>query len=98
MNVNEIYSESGRLLNDPNNTRWTTTVLLARINMSTPIIQGYTNAIKTKETLTAVADTQEVSLNSNTLDITRVAMTMQNGDIRPLTGVTRKELDYIYPN
>ena len=98
MNSGQIDAEIGRLLNDPNNTRWTAAVLLVRKNEAQGIVQGYTQAVKTKETLTPTASTQEVTLDADTMDITRVAITLPNGDIFPLEGTTRKELDYLYPN
>ncbi len=98
MTLQYIWSESGRLLNDPNNQRWTTSVLTERANKAQTIIQGYTKAIKTVETLTPVANTQAVNLNANTMDINRVVITRSNGDQIPLEGTTVDDLDQDYGN
>lgn len=98
MTLEEIWAECGRLLNDPNNQRWSQSVLTTRANEATTIIQGYTNAIKTKETLTPTADDPEVSVDSNTIDIVRVRLTLPNGNKKKIEGITREELDYRYAN
>lgn len=98
MTLSYIWNESGRLLNDPNNQRWTTSVLTERANKAQKIIQGYSKAIKTTETLTPTANTQAVSLNANTIDINRVTITRLNGDQFPLEGTTVDDLDIDYPN
>lgn len=98
MTLQYIWSESGRLLNDPNNSRWTTTVLTERANKAQTIIQGYAKAVKTTETLTPTANTQAVALNANTLDITKVVITRSNGDQFPMEGTTVDDLDIEYPN
>lgn len=98
MDLAAIEAECGRLLNDPNNQRWSPAVITTRANEAQTIINGYSNAVKTKETLTPVAGTATVSLNSNTMDITRVVVTKQNGDKWPLDGMTRIDLDFSYPN
>lgn len=98
MNLSDLQAEIGRLLNDPSNQRWTTDVLTTRINQAQTIVQGYTNAVKTLETLTPVVDTATVSVNSGTLDIVRVRITRSNGDKEKLEGITVEELDFRYPN
>lgn len=98
MDLSDLQAEIGRLLNDPNNSRWIPDVLTSRINEAQAIIQGYTNAVKTKETLTPVASTATVSLDSDTMDIVRVVITRSNGDKFPLEGKTREDLDFDYPN
>lgn len=98
MLLSELQAEIGRLLNDPNNTRWTTDVLTKRINEAQTIVQGYTNAVKTLETLTPTANTAAVSLNAKTMDIYRVDIQRTNGDIFQLDGISRETLDFDYPN
>lgn len=98
MNVSQLYAEIGRLLNDPNNTRWTTDVLLIRMNQAQIVIQNYTRAVKTKETLTPTAGSSEVTVDSDTLNILRVTLTLGTGSVKVIEGITREELDYRYPN
>lgn len=98
MILSAIWAEAGRLLNDPLNQRWTTDVLTARANIGQVKIQGYTNAVKTPETLTAVASIATVSLNANTMNIVRATKTLFNGSIKPFNGITREELDFRYPD
>lgn len=97
MNLLTLQQEIGRLLNDPNNTRWTGDVLTARINLAQTEIQGYTDAVKTSETVTPVANTATVSLNANTMDIVRASKTQVNGSVIPFDGITREELDIRFP-
>lgn len=97
MTLQYIWNECGRLLNDPNNQRWSTTILTERANKAQTIIQGYTKAIKTSETLTATANQQTVALNANTMDVNRVIITRANGDRFPLDGTTVDDLDEDYP-
>lgn len=98
MNLSQIYTECGRLLNDPNNSRWPTTTLLDRINDAQRTIQGYTKAVKTDTTYTVTASTQAVTLNARTMDVLRVEITRSNGDVFQLEGTTKDDLDFNYPN
>ncbi len=98
MNLSNIWSECGRLLNDPNNDRWSQSVLTTRANEAQTIVQALTKAVKIKETLTPTAETQEVSVNSSTLDILRVTLTLASGDKKVLEGIPREELDYRVPD
>lgn len=96
MDLQGIWEECGRLLNDPLNQRWSQTVLTTRANEAQTIVQGYTKALKTDETLTPTANTQAVTLDADTLDILRVVITRTNGDQFPLEGSTVDELDFNY--
>lgn len=98
MNLSDLYVECGRLLNDASNDRWPQTVLLSRINDAQRVIQGFTKAIKQDTTYTVTANTQAVTLNSRTMDVLRVEITRQNGDIFALQGTTKDDLDFSYPN
>lgn len=98
MNQSEIWAEEGRLLSDPNNDRWSTSVLQARNNEAQTIVQSYTKAVKTSETLTPTADTSQVTINTATLDIMRVTLTLPTGSIKIIDGLSREELDYRYPD
>lgn len=97
MDRSALEAEAGRLLNDPNHDTWSTSVLDDRIDLAQTEINGYTNAVKTKETLTPTADTAEVTVSALTIDITRVRITLPNGEKFPLEGITRSELDFRYP-
>lgn len=98
MNLSQLQQESGRLLNDPQNQRWTIDVLTTRINLAQTEIQGYTNAVKTQELLTPVANQSYLSVNSLTMDIVRASKTLTDGSIRPFDGINREELDFRYPD
>lgn len=98
MILSEIWAEVGRLLNDPNNQRWSQDVITFRSNQAATIIQGYTNAVKTKETLTPVASVATVTLDSDTMDIVRVVITRPGGEKVQLDGITREDLDFDSPN
>lgn len=98
MNLSELQAEIGRLLNDPGNVRWSPSVLTTRINEAQTVIQGYTKAVKSDDTLTFTANTAGVTLDADTMDILRVVVTRPNGDQFELEGSTLDELDFDYPN
>jgi len=98
MNLTQIYGEVGRLLNDPNNQRWPQSVIADRVNQAQAEVMGYTDALKTEETLTATANTQAVTLNARVMDISSVVILRTNGDSWPLEGTTEYDLDFDYPN
>ena len=98
MDVASLYREIGRKLNDPNNDRWSQSVLLDRINRSQTKIVVLTNSVKTKETLTAVAATTTVQLDTDVLDIIRVDILNTGGEWKKLRGFLRDQLDFEEPN
>ena len=98
MLVSAMYQEIGRLLGDPNNDRWVAATLLARINLAQTKVLGLTNAVKTKETLTPVAGTETVSLDTDTMDIIRVHIKNSSGEWFKLDGILRDQLDFNSPN
>lgn len=98
MNLGQLYTEIGRLLNDPSNQRWSTTVLLDRINQAQRTIQAYTKAVVTKENLTPTANSAILVLDAGVMDIQRASILRSDGSLYPLEGITRYELDYRYPN
>jgi hypothetical protein len=98
VNLGQIWAECGRLLNDPNNDKWSQSVLTFRANQAQTIVQNYTKAVKTKETLTPTANNPEVSVDSDTLDILRVVLTLSNGHKKVLNGINREELDFRFSN
>ena len=98
MILSQLQSECGRLLSDPNNDRWPAATLLTLINLAQTEIQGLTDAVKTSELLTPVVSTRTISVNSATMDIIRMSKTLTDGSIRPFQGVSREELDFMYPD
>jgi hypothetical protein len=98
MILSDIQAEAGRLLGDPGNSRWTPSVLTTRANIIQTEIQGLTNAVKTSEQLTPVASVRTITLNEATMDIIRATKTDTGGNIRPLQGITREELDFLLPD
>ena len=98
MDLAGIWAETGRLLNDPNNDRWSQSVLTTRANLAATSILAYSNAVKTKETLTPVAGTATVSVDSDTMDIIRVDIKRDDGDWVKLHGYLRDQLDFEDPN
>lgn len=98
MQVSDLYLEIGQLLGDPGNARWTPAVLLPRINLAQTKILIYTNAVKTKETLTAVAATETVQLDTDVIDIIRVDILRTDGSWKKLNGIFRDQLDFESPN
>ncbi|HUV26996.1 MAG TPA: DUF6682 family protein [Anaerolineales bacterium] len=98
MQRSDIETEIGRLLGDPNHDRWSVTALRDRTQEAQIAVQALTNAIRTVETLTPTAETQEVDINDNTIDIIRATITDSDGDILALEGRSRSDLDFYVPN
>ena len=98
MILSGIWAECGRLLSDVGNARWVQSVLTTRANLAQAEIQGYTNAVKTQEPLTPVASQRTLGLNANTMDVLNVTKTYQDGTIRPFIGISRQQLDFMYPD
>lgn len=98
MNLSDIQAECGRLLGDSNNTRWVPAVLAARANLAQTEIQGYTNAVKTTVNVNLVAGASAYVLSTAILNILRVQIADSSGNIKPLTGITREQLDFLYPD
>lgn len=98
MQLSQIYSEIGLSLNDPNNDRWSQSVLLPRINEAMTDILVQTNAVKTREDLTPVVSTREVQVDTDTIDIIRVHIMNSAGKWKKLDGILPEQLDFEYPN
>lgn len=94
----EIEEEIGRLLSDPNHDRWSTATLRDRIEFAQTEVQALTGAVKTTETLTPTADTNEVTAANDVLDITRVTYVQPDGTELPLNGRSIEDLDFYVPN
>lgn len=98
MDRSALESEIGRLLGDPNHTRWTTTVIDSRIDLACTDIQVWTNAVKTTENLAATAGVAYVTVDSSVIDILSVTLTLSDGTVKPLRGYFRFQLDVLRPN
>lgn len=98
MDVSSLYSEIGKLLGDPNNDRWSQATLLTRMNLAATKILVLTNSVKTLETLTPTASTNEVQLDTDVIDIIRVHIKNSSGEWKPLDGIFREQLDFDDPD
>lgn len=98
MQRSAIEDEIGRLLNDPNHDRWSTAILRARIEFAQQEVQALTGAVKTTESLTPTASTNEVTLDSGVIDITQATWTEPDGNVLPLNFKSIEDLDFYYPN
>lgn len=98
MNLSQIYTECGRLLNDVGNSRWPQATLLDRINGAMTDILILTNSVKTLETLTPTVSTSAVQLNTKVIDVIRVVIQRTDGSLFKLRGYLRDQLDYEFPN
>jgi len=98
MDRQSLETEIGYLLGDPQHSRWSVTKLRERIEYAQQQVQALTNAIKQVNTYTPVADTKEVTVGSDIVDITRATFTDSSGEIRPLTGKSRIDWDFYHPN
>jgi hypothetical protein len=97
MQRTDLEAEIGRLLSDPNHDTWDLTGIRARIEEASAVIQALTNAVKTVETLTPTAETKEVSISDQTLDIVRATYTDAGGEVKVLQGKSREDMDFYYP-
>jgi len=98
VNLAQIQAECGRLLNDPNNTRWTPDILTIRANLAQTEITGYTQCIRSVELLTTTASTRSIPVNDATMGIVRAFIVDSGGARKPFTGITIEELDFRYPD
>jgi hypothetical protein len=94
----EIEAEVGRLLGDPNHDRWSVDILRERAELAQQEVQALTGAVKTTESLTPTAETNEVQVSEEVLDITFATYTGADGTTFPLDGKSRESLDFYYPN
>jgi hypothetical protein len=98
MNLLQLQQECGRLLNDPNNTRWSKSILTTRLNQAQKEIVSYTNVLKIYGAVAITAGTGATTLDATVMEVQRVYITLTNGDNIPLVGISINELDYRYPN
>lgn len=98
MDVADLYAEIGRLLGDPNNDTWSQAILLERMNLAQTKVLSYTNAVKTRESLTPVAGTATVQLDTDVIDIIRVDIQRADGSWKKLRGYLRDQLDFENPD
>lgn len=98
MQLSELQDEVGRLIGDPNHDRWSVSVLNTRINQAQTAILGYSNAVKTLETLTPTASVATVSVDADTMDLIRVDIKRTDNSWVKLRGYLRDQLDFEFPN
>ena len=97
MNLSELQAECGRLLSDPENTRWTASVLLKRLNIFQKEIQGVTKAIKTPKEYAVVASQGAALLDDDTMDVYSAFITDASSTSFPIFGTTTTHLDIQTP-
>jgi len=98
MDRQSLETEIGYLLGDPRHTRWSVTKLRERIEFAQQQVQALTGAIRQTNTYTPVADTKEVTLGTDIIDIIRATLTDSDGEILPLEGKARQDWDFYYPD
>lgn len=96
MNLSQIQSECGRLLNDPSNTRWTPDVLTTRINFAQTQIVGFTQALKTTVAYTPTANVSDVLIGA-VLSVYKAYKTKSDGSVVALQSIAVEQLDFMYP-
>lgn len=97
MQKSQLEAEVSRLLNDSSNQRWPLTTIDTRLDFAQTDILVETNAVKTTETLTPVANVATVNLSSNLLDVLEVTLTDSSGNVFPLNGTYKEQLDLQRP-
>lgn len=98
MNLSELQAECGRLLSDPNNTRWSADVLTARLNRAQNEVIAYASLYKNPVAYTPISGQQYVSLPQTIISVIRASLVLPDGTIKILNGINREELDYRYPD
>lgn len=100
MQRSEILAEIRRLLGDTNSSsyRWSDDEINTRMEFAQQDVITQTGCVKTTESLTPTADTNEVSLDSGVLDITGATWTDTDGSEFPLTFKSQEDLDFYRPN
>lgn len=98
MQRSELEAEIGRLLGDPQHTRWSLDVIDSRLELAQQDVQALTGAVKSTETLTPTANTSEVTVDTEVIDILRVTLTESDGTVSVLEGRSREDWDFYDPN
>lgn len=98
MDLSGIWAECGRLLSDRNNDRWSQDILTTRANLAQTEIVGQTSCIKEVANYTPQANASNVTVDADIIDIIRAEITNANGETIPLQGISREQLDFLYPN
>ena len=94
MNRLQLETETSKLLADPANTRWSTGNIDLRLDEAQIAVQIDAAAVEYVETLTPTANVNTVPINNLTLDILRATWTDTSGNVIPLEGKTRREVDF----
>lgn len=82
MTRTELEEEISRLLGDPSNTRWSTSIIDTRIEHAQIAVQKQARAQKTTTNYTPTANTAAVSIGSSVIDILRATYTLSDGTIK----------------
>lgn len=102
MTRTELEAEISRLLGDPSQTRWSTTVIDSRLDSAQIDVQKYAKAVKTTATYTPTVNQETVQVNANVIDILRATFTLADGTIlhegNGFKPTTRWNLDMTMPN
>lgn len=102
MQRSDLEAECGRLLGDPNFSRWSTTVIDTRLVSAEIDVLKWTNAVKKTATYTPVAESSYVIVSSNLLDILAANYVLPDGTIkgpkRRFDPISRWDLDFNRPN
>lgn len=88
----DLEAEISRLLNDPNNTRWSLSTIDTRLEHAQKDVQSETGAVKTIETLTPTANVAAITLSTSLLDVLFVTLTDSSSNVFPLTGTYLERL------
>jgi hypothetical protein len=98
----DLEAEVGRLLGDPNNTRWSTSVIDLRLDAAQLDVQKWTNAVKTTTSYTPTANASGVTVGDTVIDILRATYTLPDGTVRiegaGFNPINRYQLDFERPN
>lgn len=102
MNRSDLESEVGRLLGDPNATRWTTAVIDTRLDAAEVDVLKWTNSIKKANSYTPTANVAIVTINNKLLDVLSATFTLPDGTVRSekfgFDPVSKWWLDFNRPN
>lgn len=102
MQRSDLEAEISRLLGDPNNTRWSTSVIDSTLDAAEIDVQKWTNAIKQSNSYTPTASSPYVIVNTKLLDVLTANFVLADGTIKgPKKGfnpISRWDLDFNRPN
>lgn len=102
MQRSDLEAEIGRLLGDPNNTRWSTAIIDTRLDAAEVDVLVYTNSVKQSNSYTPVASSSYVTVNTKLIDVLRATYTLPDGTVksqnRGFDPISTWDLDFNRPN